>query len=27
VDPDLDSFRTSNTPEDYADALRRIGNR
>jgi molybdopterin-guanine dinucleotide biosynthesis protein A len=27
VDPDLDSFRTCNTPEDYADALRRIGNR
>jgi molybdenum cofactor guanylyltransferase len=25
VDPDLDSFRTCNTPESYADALRRAG--
>jgi molybdenum cofactor guanylyltransferase len=25
VDPDLESFRTCNTPESYADALRRAG--
>jgi molybdopterin-guanine dinucleotide biosynthesis protein A len=24
VDPDLDSFRACNTPDDYADALRRL---
>lgn len=25
IDPDLESFRTCNTPESYADALRRAG--